>query len=952
MKSQQRRAPTVEHTSLWERTLAPIEDGQPLVEQEKGRLREAFFSFRDRAAELVSHIARELPEFTVHDVTHLDALWEMADVVVGQDYFLSPAEGFIFGGAVLLHDSAMSLSAYPEGLGGLKRSPEWSDTVVAEFRSRGLAEPTAEERENPPESILPSVLSALLRSNHAQQAEILATKGWKRRDDAPFFLIEDPEARMDLGQLIGRIAHSHWWDLDKVEREFHREMNPPVWCRHAGQIRPLVIACLLRCADAIHLDARRAPRFRRALVRPAGESADHWSFQERLMPPTRKEDAVYFTGGPFKRDHYASWWLCYDTLKVADSELANTHALLSDHKAPTFAASRVHSIDNLDRLSQLITTSGWTPVDTSLRASNLQQIVLELGGNALYRKKRWAIVRELIQNAADAIRARRAIEGRSPTWGTIEISIVEDEKTDLVTLRVRDTGIGMTDFVIRNYLLDFFKSYWSSPDAAKQFKGHLHSFRPTGKYGVGFYSVFTVAKRVRIKTRSCLDSTNNTRVLSFVNGLRERPLLRTAEGGECLVDPGTIVEIDIASRKLAESILRSANVQSWAHLIEFVAPALDVQITYSSSDESRIVIEANDWIRIPAEDLLCRINPSAREYFAVSPFNSVPQKEIDEIEHARFQARCLTEVFDIDRRQIGRWNIDVDFMIDDEQRNCVRPVSNPDMGAMVCGGLRIDSVKEFVGLIEGDVEDASRNLGYVNIEILRGGSLFRCMEDSVCAALRDVDRKVFSEKTIDSAAIHSAQFLTYLGASVHGLWVAWHQKKGYLRVEDLAFLKAESALYMIEHEPKRKVLKRLNKKQMEAALKKNPFDRNEAFDWLTVATPDNVLVIPNMQNRSSDIYYVGEYNRIVTERPSQSSMIDTFRLIVMDRAEEEKFLEGGRLSYHTAGVALVGLAINRLWGGNEECLKSSVEHNKRCEVPTAPDGDSFVTDAWIMKKLP
>jgi hypothetical protein len=75
---------------------------------ERKRLAAAFETFRQRAATLGGEIPRDLRFFTVHDVTHLDALWEMADLVAGPDYPLTPAEVFVLGGAILVHDLATS----------------------------------------------------------------------------------------------------------------------------------------------------------------------------------------------------------------------------------------------------------------------------------------------------------------------------------------------------------------------------------------------------------------------------------------------------------------------------------------------------------------------------------------------------------------------------------------------------------------------------------------------------------------------------------------------------------------------------------------------------------------------------------------------------------------------------------------------------------------------------
>lgn len=87
-------------------------------------LADCYQAMRKRASALVTKIAADLPHMTIHDVTHLDALWEMAAIACGNVVNLNPAEAFVFGGAVLLHDAAMSLAAFPGGVAELKQTIE------------------------------------------------------------------------------------------------------------------------------------------------------------------------------------------------------------------------------------------------------------------------------------------------------------------------------------------------------------------------------------------------------------------------------------------------------------------------------------------------------------------------------------------------------------------------------------------------------------------------------------------------------------------------------------------------------------------------------------------------------------------------------------------------------------------------------------------------------------
>jgi hypothetical protein len=65
---------------LLRRTLAPQPAPDPHAEPRE-RLWRALLQMRDRAKMLAGEIHRDLPDFTVHDITHLDALWEIADLI-------------------------------------------------------------------------------------------------------------------------------------------------------------------------------------------------------------------------------------------------------------------------------------------------------------------------------------------------------------------------------------------------------------------------------------------------------------------------------------------------------------------------------------------------------------------------------------------------------------------------------------------------------------------------------------------------------------------------------------------------------------------------------------------------------------------------------------------------------------------------------------------------------
>jgi hypothetical protein len=164
---------TIERSHLWRSTLN--EEIADHLADERGRLRTSFLSFRERAMHLASGIRADLPDLTLHDLTHLDALWEIGATIAGDRYVLTPTEGFVFGGAILLHDLGMTVAAIEGGLSAIKRDPRWADLVISEYRDLYDRDPLKEEICHPEQQIHRTALFNLLRQIHAENAERLAS---------------------------------------------------------------------------------------------------------------------------------------------------------------------------------------------------------------------------------------------------------------------------------------------------------------------------------------------------------------------------------------------------------------------------------------------------------------------------------------------------------------------------------------------------------------------------------------------------------------------------------------------------------------------------------------------------------------------------------------------------------------------------------------------------------
>lgn len=530
---------SIESSILWSKSFGEKNDG---YDSHRDRLSQSLIRFRARVGHLLTFINADMKGFTVHDLSHLDALWEMADLIAGDDFELNPAEAYVLGGAILLHDAAMSVAAYTNGLGDIKSDPQWEDVLSSSRMAvKGRDDADVEQRVND------IAVMNFLRLKHAEQAEKLATQKWKhpssKNDDE--FLIEDSDLRAHYGDLIGRIAHSHHWDVFRLQNDIQTSLGafgdmPASWT-----VDSIKVALLLRCSDAAHIDSRRAPRFLMTLTKPSSVSKIHWTFQEKLAKPILKDSKIVYTSiSPFTFDEATSWHLCSDVIRMIDRELDDAQEILIERQIRPFRAAGVVGAKSTKSLVEHVRVSGWQPLPTEIQVSDVQSLASTLGGKDLYSYT-FTPIRELIQNSADAIEARSLID---PDFklneGEITVRIVRDESRSMTSIEVSDNGIGMSDRTLTRTMLDFGKSFWKSEEIRSEFPGLKSKFlKPRGRFGIGFFSIFMWSDSAIISSRKFNQGTNDSKTIVFKDSLNARPILRNSLSQEVSTKYQTKVKI-------------------------------------------------------------------------------------------------------------------------------------------------------------------------------------------------------------------------------------------------------------------------------------------------------------------------------------------------------------------------------------------------------------------------
>lgn len=485
-------------------------------------LRDSYEKARCNMIDILAKIRFDFPQLTIHDITHVDSLWQTASAIVGEGYEINPLEGFILGCSFLFHDAALSYEAYG-GKEQLRNTVIWKDCYADEEKYNKNKQKCIEAADFKTARLL-----------HARCAESMVTNKFTRCNQMTFYVIEDDELRDYLGESIGKISASHHWNIKDVSQKLDSQVNAPYGFPPAWTINEIKLACILRCADAGHLDSGRAPSHLFKLLKLNGVSYNHWSSQNRLsmlVSCRHNPHAVQINSmQKFKEEDFEAWNVAYDAITVLDKELKASNQLLGSIDSQlVFKANEVLGASSRAELSKYVKVEGWKPCDANVHISNVANLIENLGGQRLYGEEDsiLIVVRELIQNARDAIKAREIYDKQFR--GCINIKVEEIDGN--YCLSITDNGIGMTPEAITTNLLGFGTSYWASDLSKEEYPGlRSSSFRSVGKYGIGFFSVFMIADYVTVETRKYDDGIETAQRIKFPTGLTLTPILSNIVG--------------------------------------------------------------------------------------------------------------------------------------------------------------------------------------------------------------------------------------------------------------------------------------------------------------------------------------------------------------------------------------------------------------------------------------
>jgi hypothetical protein len=311
-----------------------------------------------------------------------------------------------------------------------------------------------------------------------------------------------------LRQQLGDLCRSHNLDAAALKDD---ELTPT---DYQGTADVRFLAVLLRLADILDFDRTRAPeaiyRYLGLGRRPdARKQASDVEWHKHLaskgfgFPKPDERRAPYSVTFVASPDDPAVEWDVRQFLDVIEGELLSCQQLLRT------CSLRWQDVSLPNRVDRKLYGKNYKFGDYRFLLDQEQVLGLLMGEN-LYENP-YAFVRELLQNALDTSRHREFYEraqGRADFQ--CEPIVVSEwyDNEQYHWVRFDDFGMGMTEEIIRNFLLRVGRSYYTSAEfKAEQLQYQTQqSFTPISRFGIGLLSCFIAGARVEITTRHALSA--------------------------------------------------------------------------------------------------------------------------------------------------------------------------------------------------------------------------------------------------------------------------------------------------------------------------------------------------------------------------------------------------------------------------------------------------------------
>jgi hypothetical protein len=325
------------------------------------------------------------------------------------------------------------------------------------------------------------------------------------------------EALGHIRDLAGLVARSHGAPV-RAYLPFLRERFD---LRQFKGIHPVFLMTLLRVADYFQIEAERAPVQVLQVKKLASPVSDgEWRAHEAIKDVRHTHEdpeALYIDALP---GDATTFFRVQSWLQGIQAELDASWAVIGEVFGRYEGLNKLGLVlrrvrSSIDDLEQLAGKVSYLPLRAAFRVSDAD--LLKLLIEPLYGDRPEIALRELIQNAVDAVRelAQLRIE-LAESSGTLETE--ERPEVEIALDRdpqgggfvsVSDSGIGMTASIVIDYFLTAGASFRRSEEWRRIFEnsdGRSKVLR-AGRFGVGALASFLLGPEIEVTTRHAEQAT-------------------------------------------------------------------------------------------------------------------------------------------------------------------------------------------------------------------------------------------------------------------------------------------------------------------------------------------------------------------------------------------------------------------------------------------------------------
>ena len=480
----------IEDTSLWKQ-----------LNKQNTTLAGNLVGICNEAAERMKAMSAYAPQYTLHDETHLLRTTELMSYVLGGTK-LNTVELALLILSAFFHDQGMvpTQKKY-ETIQGDSDFQLFKDKWLVEYPNHKQIEKqlgshvfSGKERTRLAKRLVEldnTMLTDYLRSSHAQRSADYVRSQYG--DDKRLEI-----HKINLSRFVALLCKSHSLPVSNLDARHNFRFDEQIG---TCSVNMTYLAVVLRLADILDLDRDRTPESLFKSIHFTSEvSLIEWEKHRSIQGWDISTDRIRFT---MRSKHPVYEATARKFMDLIDAELSDCHELCKI-QPQGFKHYQLELPIKVDR-------SRIEPLDNAYRYHDLEfhlsrdEIVRLLMTDKLYGHPHLCI-RELLQNALDALRYRKALfSSAGNQWkdGRIELKHSAD-KNGYEVIECVDNGSGMDENILTNYFTKVGRSFYRSPEFERErakFRDAGNDFDPCSSFGIGFMSCFMLGDRITIETR-------------------------------------------------------------------------------------------------------------------------------------------------------------------------------------------------------------------------------------------------------------------------------------------------------------------------------------------------------------------------------------------------------------------------------------------------------------------